>query len=88
MDVKFKMFPLKNYIIAKKTSLVSHNKSPFSQGTFLFWWEAPSFSFSSVKITALLLTSSVTGEAGDVFLSKIFTWLPGNNPLWRFLPRA
>lgn len=37
---------------------------------------------------AQLLTSSVTGEAGDVFLSKIFTWLPGNKPLWRFLPRA
>lgn len=47
-----------------------------------------SFSLSSVKLAEQLLTSSVTGEAGDVFLSKIFTWLPGNNPLWRFLPRA
>lgn len=47
-----------------------------------------SFSLSSVKLAEQLLTSSGTGEAGDVFLSKIFTWLPGNNPLWRFLPRA
>lgn len=42
----------------------------------------------AAKMITLLLTSSVTGEAGDVFLSKIFTWLPGNRPLWRFLPRA